>query len=142
MLLLIGSLGMLTLVDASTRNTYRAEQSQVVVNQLQAEMEKIKRIPFTEVALTAAPATFDGPERSVMACVGHAVRDLADGTDMRPLVVERRRPGSGRDGLGRRLSPAADPVRGRRCQRDDPPLRRLDQRPEVPGNAVSRAART
>ena len=32
LLLLIGSLGMMSLVDASSRNTYRAEQSQVVVN--------------------------------------------------------------------------------------------------------------
>src|SRR5688572_31095765 len=56
-LLMLGSLTILSLVDASTRNNYRVEQSKVVVNQLEAELARIKRLPFTEVALTAAPSS-------------------------------------------------------------------------------------
>ena len=69
---------MLSLVDASTRNTFRAEQSQVVVNQLQTEMEQIKRIPFEEVALTAAPTHSTDPDRPGMARVRQPVRDIAE----------------------------------------------------------------
>ncbi len=46
-LLMLGSLTVLSLVDASTRNNFRVEQSQVAVNQLEAELERIKQLPFT-----------------------------------------------------------------------------------------------
>ncbi len=87
MLLMIGSLGLLNVVDASSRNTYRAEQSQVVVNQLQAEMEKIKRIPFSEVALTSAPAHSSNPDDPAWRVSGTQFATSADGTALRPLVV-------------------------------------------------------
>ena len=99
MLLLIGSLGMLSLVDASTRNTYRAEQSQVVVNQLQPEMEKIKRIPFEEVAMTAAPTHSTDPSRPVVARVGQPVRDVAERHGPAPDGGQRRHAGGRRHGL-------------------------------------------
>ena len=52
-LLMLGSLTVLSLVDASTRNNFRVEQSQVAVNHLEAELERIKQLPYTEVALTS-----------------------------------------------------------------------------------------
>jgi hypothetical protein len=57
MLLIIGALAVLGLADAATRTTFRAEQGQVVVDRLQAEMERIRQLSFDELALTAAPVT-------------------------------------------------------------------------------------
>jgi hypothetical protein len=59
-IMIVGGLAVLQVVDATARNNYRAEQSQVVSNRLQEEMEKIKQLPFDQIALTAIPAdTFD-----------------------------------------------------------------------------------
>ena len=53
-LVMIG-LAVLGLGSAASRNTYRAEQSQVLVNRVQAELEHIRQLPFSEVALTSLP---------------------------------------------------------------------------------------
>jgi type II secretory pathway pseudopilin PulG len=109
MLLLIGSLGMMSLVDASSRNTYRAEQSQVVVNQLQTEMEKIRRIPFEEVALTSAPAHSTDPEDPAWRVSGNHFATSPMGTGLRPMVVNGGTLAAGgtiSDGV---LSPAPTP---------------------------------
>jgi Tfp pilus assembly protein PilV len=45
------------LVNSATHNTFRAEQDQVVVNRLQDELERIRQLPFNQVALTARPAS-------------------------------------------------------------------------------------
>ena len=55
MLLVLGSLGVLQVLDAGTRNTFRAEESQVINDRLQRELEAIRRLPFDEIALTTAP---------------------------------------------------------------------------------------
>src|SRR4051794_32057872 len=55
LLLAIGTLAVFGLVDAATRTTYRAQQSQVVNDVLQQEMEKLKQLPYAQVALTSAP---------------------------------------------------------------------------------------
>ena len=99
MLLLIGSLGMMSLVDASSRNTYRAEQSQVVVNQLQLEMEKIKRIPFEEVALTAAPTHSTDPNDPSWRVSGNQFATLAERHGAAPDGGERRHACGGRHDL-------------------------------------------
>lgn len=109
LLLLIGSLGMMSLVDASSRNTYRAEQSQVVVNQLQTEMEKIKRIPFEEVAMTAAPTHSTDPSDPSWRVSGNQFATLPNGTGLRPMVVNGgtlTAGGTVQDGI---LSPAPTP---------------------------------
>lgn len=56
MILIVGALGVLGIVDASGRNVFRAEQSQVVANLLQQEMEKLRQVPYSELALTSLPA--------------------------------------------------------------------------------------
>jgi hypothetical protein len=43
------------LVDAASRNNYRAQQSQVVNDRLQLELEKLKQVPYDQLALTSAP---------------------------------------------------------------------------------------
>jgi hypothetical protein len=55
-IMVVGGLAVLQVVDATARNNYRAEQSQVVSNRLQEEMEKIKQLPFEQIALTGIPA--------------------------------------------------------------------------------------
>jgi len=54
-IMVIGGLAVLQVVDATVRNNYRAEQSQVVSNRLQEEMEKIKQLPYEQVAVTSLP---------------------------------------------------------------------------------------
>ncbi len=60
MIMVVGGLGVLGMVNASTRNTFRAEQSQVVSNVLQREMEAIKERPYEEIALMTLPVQEGG----------------------------------------------------------------------------------
>jgi len=62
MILIVGALGVLGLVDAAGHNVFRAEQSQVVANVLQQEMEKLRQVPYSELALTSLPAHAADPE--------------------------------------------------------------------------------
>jgi hypothetical protein len=55
MIMVIGGLAVLQLVDAAARNNYRSEQTQVVDNRLQEEIEKIKQVPYDQLALTGLP---------------------------------------------------------------------------------------
>ena len=56
LILTLGSLAVLDLVGVQAHNTYRAEESQVVSNRLQEEMEKIKDLPYSQIALSGLPA--------------------------------------------------------------------------------------
>jgi type II secretory pathway pseudopilin PulG len=62
LILVVGALGVLGVVDAATRNTFRAEQSQAVANLLQGEMEKLRQIPYGELALTSLPIHSNDPD--------------------------------------------------------------------------------
>lgn len=62
MILIVGALGVLGLVDAAGHNVFRAEQSQVVANVLQQEMEKLRQVPYSELALTSLPSHASDPE--------------------------------------------------------------------------------
>ncbi len=62
MILIVGALGVLGLVDAAGHNVFRAEQSQVVANLLQKEMEKLRQVPYGELALTSLPTHAADPE--------------------------------------------------------------------------------
>jgi Tfp pilus assembly protein PilV len=61
LLLALSALAILGLVDSASRSNYRAQQSQVVSDRLQQEMESIKQLPYAQVALTAAPAPSNDP---------------------------------------------------------------------------------
>jgi hypothetical protein len=61
LILVVGALGVLGIVDAATRNTFRAEQSQVVANVLQGEMEKLRQLPYAELALETLPVHVNDP---------------------------------------------------------------------------------
>jgi type II secretory pathway pseudopilin PulG len=56
MILVVSSLAVLSVLDTSTRNTFRAQQSQVLINRLQNEMEKAKQLPFRDLALSSMPS--------------------------------------------------------------------------------------
>ena len=60
-----GALAVLAVLDVSTRNTYRAEQSQVAINVAQRELEKMRQIEYAQLALGTAPvpATVDSTLR-------------------------------------------------------------------------------
>ena len=88
MILVVGGLGVLGMVDAATHNTFRAEQSQVVNNVLQREMEAIKALPYEEIALSALPGEEAG-ENNPNSRVSDATFDLDRGgaeSDPRPMV--------------------------------------------------------
>ena len=57
----ITALAVLAAVDAATRNTFRAQQSQALNSRLQSEIEKVKQLPYGQVALTSAPTHSTDP---------------------------------------------------------------------------------
>lgn len=87
MILVVGGLGVLGIVDAATRQTFRAEQSQVVANVLQAEMERLKQLPYEELALTALPVhdNDDANPSSRIASTSFFYTGR-NGTGLKPLV--------------------------------------------------------
>lgn len=62
MILIVGALGVLGIVDSAGHNVFRAEQSQVVANLLQKEMEKLRQAPYSDLALTSLPVHATDPE--------------------------------------------------------------------------------
>lgn len=109
LLLLVGSLAILSVVNASTRNSYRAEQSQVVVSQLQGELERIKQMPFAEVALTGAPVASADEDDPAWRVSGSQFALGGNGTDLRPLVVNGSGLAAGGTVTGGMLSPDPTP---------------------------------
>jgi len=87
LILVVGGLGVLGIVDAASRSTFRAEQSQVVSNVLQQEIEKLRALPYEELALEELPLHASDPEdpRSRIASTSffYAGRN---GTGLKPLV--------------------------------------------------------
>ncbi|MDX6588138.1 MAG: hypothetical protein QOI31_2611 [Solirubrobacterales bacterium] len=109
LMLALGSMGVMSVVDASTRNNYRVEQSQVVVNVLQGELERIKELPYTEVALTGLPAhSADQKNPSWRVSSGNFAMS-SDGTNLRPLVANGSVLAGGGTVTGGTLSPTPKP---------------------------------
>ena len=55
-LLAITAIAVFGLVDAASRNNYRSQQSQVVNDRLQQEMERVKQVPYDQLALSSLPS--------------------------------------------------------------------------------------
>lgn len=87
LLLALGAVAVLAVMDASTRNAYRAEQSQVAINVAQRELEKLRQLEYEQLALTAAPSptSADPSIRPRMSATTFAL--APDGSDVAPLVV-------------------------------------------------------
>jgi type II secretory pathway pseudopilin PulG len=62
LILATGAIAVLGLFDASTRNTFRAEQTQVALNRAQRELEQIRQLDYEDVALTTTPAASSDPD--------------------------------------------------------------------------------
>jgi len=84
LLLVIGGLAVVAVVNAGTRNSFRTEQRQVVVNRMEQELELIKQLPFDQLALPSVPVHADDPT-DPNARVSGTQFDLGGGT-MAPLV--------------------------------------------------------
>jgi type II secretory pathway pseudopilin PulG len=55
LILTLTAVAIATLSTSATHTTFRAEQQQVVVNRLQNEVEHIRQLPFSQVAMTTKP---------------------------------------------------------------------------------------
>jgi hypothetical protein len=86
MILVVGSLGVLGMVDTATRNTFRAEQSQTLNNVLQREMERIRELPYDDVALAALPAHESGGNNPDSRVAGTSFYVKRNETGLRPMV--------------------------------------------------------
>jgi hypothetical protein len=86
LILTLSSLAVLNLVSTQARNTYRGEQSQVVSNRLQAEMEKIKQLPYSQIAMTGLPSDNTSASDPRWRVSGANFATGQNGTPFRPLV--------------------------------------------------------
>jgi hypothetical protein len=86
LILVLLGLAVLGLGDAASRNTYRAEQSQVVVNRLQAELEHVRQLPYPEVALTSLPAHSSETASPAWRVNATQFALAKDGTSPKPLL--------------------------------------------------------
>lgn len=95
LLLLIGALATLQLFDVGSRTAYRAEESQVVSNRLQAELERIEALPYEQIAMTANPGTTSDPNdpRSRVSGVSFAL--ARNKTGLQQMVVNGTAPPGG-----------------------------------------------
>lgn len=88
-ILVIGALGVLGIVDAASHNSFRAEQSQAVANVLQREMEKLRQLPYKELALVSLPENSSDPEdpNSRIASTAYFYTGRNE-TGLKPLVYD------------------------------------------------------
>jgi type II secretory pathway pseudopilin PulG len=87
LILVLGAVGVLGVVDAATRNTFRAEQSQVVANVLQAEMEELRQLPYEELALIEPPPDSGDPaDPNSRVTSGDFFYTGRNNTGLKPLV--------------------------------------------------------
>ena len=103
------------LVDSAMRNNFRAEQSQVVNDRLQQEMEKLRQLPYEELALTTTPTPLRRLEQPQLAGHGsHLQRQRERRSQLRGPGGQRRRRqrGNGDDQRRHRRS-RPDPVSNR-----------------------------
>jgi hypothetical protein len=61
-LLVIAVVASFQVLDASTRQTFRAEESQVMLNVAQRELERLREFDYDQLALTAMPTTSADPD--------------------------------------------------------------------------------
>src|SRR5581483_10905653 len=86
LILAAGSLAILNLSGTAAHSSFRNEQSQVVSDRLQSELEKISALPYDQIALTGLPADstdVNSPAWRVQS-TNYAIKQ--DGTSPQPLV--------------------------------------------------------
>ena len=85
-ILLLGILASFQVFDAATRNTYRAEQSQVAQDRVQRELEELRDLDYDQVAMTAAPAASGSPNDPRARIAGTMFDLERNGGDDRQMV--------------------------------------------------------
>lgn len=88
LLVSLGSLAVLSMFDTSRRATLRAEQSQVAVQIAEQEVEKLRALGYSELALTVAPATASDPADPRSRVSGTTFDLRREGGEPAELVVE------------------------------------------------------
>lgn len=90
LILVLGAIGVLGVVDAATRNTFRAEQSQIVANLLQSEMEELRQLPYEKLALTEDLPEHSNDTASPNSRVANTTYFYTgrNGTGLKPLVYK------------------------------------------------------
>jgi len=88
MILVIGSVGVFGMVDAATRSTFRAEQSQTLNNVLQREVEKLREMPYDELALSSLPSHESGENNPNSRVSGSEFMTRRSGAVPRTLLLE------------------------------------------------------
>ncbi len=86
LILALGALSVLNLIGAQAHSSYRNEQSQVVSDRLQSELEKIKQLPYSQIALTSLPADSTSTADPAWRVQGSNYAVKEDGTQPEPLV--------------------------------------------------------
>jgi Tfp pilus assembly protein PilE len=109
LILVIGGLAVLAAVDTAARSTFRAEQSQVQVNVLQEEIERIRELPYESVALTSAPAHSNDQDNPNWRVSGATFAISRDGSDARTMVVQGGALAGGGAISGAAISPGPTP---------------------------------
>lgn len=89
LILMVAAGAIATLASSASHNTFRAEQDQVVVNRLQNEMERIRQLPFNQVALTSKPVlSNDLADPAARVSADGTLFDLnRNGTNTKPLAL-------------------------------------------------------
>jgi Tfp pilus assembly protein PilV len=87
-ILTLSALAIATLSSGATHTTFRAEQEQVVANRLQNELERIRQLPFSQVALASKPVPSNQiAEPSARVSADGTQFDLnRNGTNTKPLA--------------------------------------------------------
>jgi hypothetical protein len=109
LMLLVAGLATLQVFDAGARNTYRAEESQVLNDRLQAELEAIRELPYAQIALTAAPpnnAVANDPRWRVS---GTRYAVARDGTNLKQMVYNGASVPGGSTVSGGAVDPGPEP---------------------------------
>ncbi len=92
LILAASSLAVLNLVASGARTNYRAEQSQVVSDRLQSEMEKVKQLAdnasYDRIALTSAPAHSTDVNSPDYRVSGTTYNVAPNGSSFQPLVID------------------------------------------------------
>src|SRR6185503_20674064 len=106
LLLAVTAIAVFGLVDAASRNNYRSQQSQVVNDRLQQEMEKLKQVPYDQLALTSLPTHSSASNDPNSRVSGTTFNVSQSGTNYEGLVYNG---GNSQEAGGTVSSGAVDP---------------------------------
>jgi type II secretory pathway pseudopilin PulG len=85
-LLIIGALAIFQVFDTASRNTYRAEQSQVANDIAQQELERLRALTYSQAAMTSYPTFSSDPRHPNNRVSGTDYKLNPDGTSPAPMV--------------------------------------------------------